>query len=244
MAGNERLYLLKTVDGEEYGPVDQECLVRWAENGRITAYCQIRSTLIARWEKASEVPFLREILLKQIEQKDPGDTSFISRVRTKVTRRATEVSDASGLHKVRPEDFESAAMPLRAAAGVFDLLLAVLVAVGVYLVFALLFSMKVLDGNSAFYLGLIVYYGTVLLGLSWILAFVGQTPGQRFWGIILIKRTGEQFYLGRACIYGIVTLAFGVLTPFIMFVAPSRRSLQEIVTGTRMVKVKLIGKQR
>ena len=244
MAGNERLYLLKTVDGEEYGPVDQECLVRWAESGRITAYCQIRSTLIARWEKACEVPFLRELLLKQIEQKDPGDTSFLSRVRTKVTRRATEASAASGLHEVRPEDFETAAVPMRVVAGVFDLLLAGLLAVGVYLLFALLFSAKVLDGNSAFYLGLVAYYGIMLLGLSWILAVVGQTPGQKFWGIILMKRSGEQFYLGRACIYGVFTLVFGVLTPVIMFVVPSRRSLQEIVTGTRMVKVKLIGKRR
>jgi uncharacterized RDD family membrane protein YckC len=244
MAGTERLYLLKTVDGEEYGPVDQECLVRWAENGRITAYCQIRSTLIARWEKACEIPFLREILLTQIEQKDPGDTSFLSRVRTKVTRRAAEASAASGLHEVRPEDFESAPVPLRVAAGLFDLLLAGLLAVGAYLLFALLFSMNVLDGNSAFYLGVLAYYGTVLLGLAWILAVIGQTPGQKFWGIILIKRNGEQFYLGRACIYGVLTLTLGLLTPFIMFVAPSRRSLQEIVTGTRMVKVKLIGKRR
>lgn len=244
MASNERLYLLKTVDGEEYGPVDQECLVRWAENGRITAYCQIRSTLIARWEKACDVPFLRDILLRQIEQKDPGDTSFLSRVRTKVTRRATEASDASGLHEVRPEDFESAPVPLRVVAGVFDLLFAGLLAVGMYLLFALLFSMKVLDGNSAFYLGLMAYYGAMLLGLAWVLAVVGQTPGQRFWGIILIKRTGDQFYLGRAYIYGVLTLALGLLTPVIMFVAPSRRSLQEIVTGTRMVKVKLIGKRR
>jgi len=244
MAGNERLYLLKTVDGEEYGPVDQECLVRWAENGRITAYCQIRSTLIARWEKACEVPFLRDILLKQIEQKDPGDTSFISRVRTKITRRAVEASESSSLHEVRPEDFETAPIALRVAAGILDLLLAGLVAVGIYLLFALFYSVKILDGNSAFYLGLLAYYGMMLLGVSWILAVIGQTPGQKFWGIILMKRTGEQFYLGRACIYGVLTLAFGLLTPIVMFVAPSRRSLQEIVTGTRMVKVKLIGKRR
>jgi uncharacterized RDD family membrane protein YckC len=236
--------LLKTVDGEEYGPVDQECLVRWAESGRITAYCQIRSTLIARWEKACEVPFLRDILLKQIEQKDPGDTSFISKIRTSVTRRATEASTVSGLHEVRPDDFDSAPVPLRVAAGLFDLLLAGLMAVGMYLLAALLFSLEVLDGNSAFYLGLMAYYGTLLLGLAWALAVVGQTPGQKFWGIILIKRNGEQFYLGRACLYGVLTLAFGLLTPFIMFVAPSGRSLQEIVTGTRMVKVKLIGKRR
>jgi hypothetical protein len=244
MAGNERLYLLKTVDGEEYGPVDQECLVRWAENGRITAYCQIRSTLIARWEKACEVPFLRDILLKQIEEKDPGDTSFLSKIRTKVTRRATEAVEISSLHEVRPEDFESAPVPLRVVAGVFDLLLAGLVAVGIYLLFALFFSLQMLDGNSAFYLGVMAYYATMLFGLSWILAVIGQTPGQKFWGIILIKRTGEQFYLGRACIYGVLTLGFGLMTPFFMFVAPSRRSLQEIVTGTRMVKVKLIGKRR
>ena len=30
---NERMYLVKTVDGEEMGPADQETLVKWAENG-------------------------------------------------------------------------------------------------------------------------------------------------------------------------------------------------------------------
>jgi uncharacterized RDD family membrane protein YckC len=127
---------------------------------------------------------------------------------------------------------------------VFDLIIAVIWGAALYLLFALLFSQKMLDGNSAFYLGLLAYYGTALLWFSLILAFVGQTPGQKFWGVILIKRSGEQFYLGRAYIYGVLALIFGLLTPFFVFVAPSRRSLQEIVTGTRMVKVKLIGKQR
>ncbi len=92
MAASERLYILKTVDGEEYGPVDQDCLIRWAENGRITAYCQIRSTLIARWENASEVPFLRELLLKQLEEKDSRNESILGKIRRRATMRAVEIA--------------------------------------------------------------------------------------------------------------------------------------------------------
>jgi uncharacterized RDD family membrane protein YckC len=244
MPGNERLYLLKTVDGEEYGPVDQDCLVKWAENGRITPHCQIRSTLIARWEKASDVPALREILLQQVIEKAPEDTGIWSRIRTRATRRATEVVEVSGLHQVRPEDFESATLPLRILATSFDAGLAIVLGLAVYLVFALLFGTRMLDGNGAFYLGLAVFAAIFLLGSAWILAFIGQTPGQKFWGLILMKRNGEQFYLGRAYLYVVFTLLFGVLTPIIAFVSTSRRSLQEILTGTRMVKVKLIGKHR
>jgi len=244
MAGNERLYLLKTVDGEEYGPVDQDCLVRWAENGRITAYCRIRSTLIARWENACEVPFLREILLKATEAKETEEATFWSKVKTRATMRAAEVIEVSGLHEVRPEEFEAAPLGLRVAAGIMDLLLTGLCAVAVYLLFALLYSMGVLGGNGAFYLGLVTFYVLVLIGLCWMIVAVGQTPGQRFWGIILIRRNGEQFYMGRAYVYAVLTLLFGLFSPFVMFVAASRRSMQEIVTGTRMVRVKLIGKRR
>ncbi|MBN2451528.1 MAG: RDD family protein [Lentisphaeria bacterium] len=244
MGANERLYILKTVDGEEYGPVDQECLVRWAENGRITAYCQIRSTLIARWESACEVPFLRSILLKQVEEKDTRNASLFSRIRTLATRRAVQVVEISGLHEVRPEDFEAARMHIRAAAALLDLAVVVLSGVATYLVFALLFSARVLGPNGAFYLGLMVFYLSAVMYYAYNMGFSGQTVGQRFWGIILIRKNGEEFYLGRAFTYTIGMFCFGLLTPFVAFVAPSGRSLQEIVTGTRMVRVKLIGKRR
>ncbi len=244
MATNERLYLLKTVDGDEYGPVDQECLIRWAENGRITAYCQIRSTLIARWENACEVPFLREILLKAVAEEAVTKASFWSRVKQRATMRATEAVAVNGLHEVRPEDFQAAPLGLRVAAGVVDGVVLVLWAVALFLLFALLYARRVMDADSAFYLGLGVGYGLALLGFAWLLARVGQTPGQRFWGIILIRRNGEQFYLGRAYAYGVLTALFGVFSPLVMFIAGSHRSLQEILTGTRMVKVKLIGKRR
>jgi len=244
MPGSERLFLLKTVDGEEYGPVDQDCLVKWAENGRITALCQIRSTLIARWEKASDVPFLRDILLAQAVAKPAADTGVWGRIRTRATRRASEVVEVSGLHQVRPEDFESASMSLRFLALLFDAFFILLLGVGVYLVFAVLFSTRVLDGNGAFYLGIAAFWVLFLLSAAWVLAVIGQTPGQKFWGLILMKRSGEQFYIGRAYLYTLFTLLFGLLTPITAFVSPSHRSLQEVLTGTRMVKVKLIGKHR
>lgn len=244
MATNERLYLLKTVDGDEYGPVDQDCLIRWAENGRVTAYCQIRSTLIARWENACEVPFLREILLQAVAEQAVTKASLWSRVKQRATMRATEAVAVNGLHEVRPDDFEAAPLGLRLAAGVVDGVAIVLWAVALFLIFALLYARRVMDADSAFYLGLLICYGLGLLGFAWLLSQAGQTPGQRFWGIILIRRTGEQFYLGRAYAYGVLTVLFGVFSPLVMFVAGSHRSLQEILTGTRMVKVKLIGKRR
>lgn len=244
MPGTERLYLLKTTDGQEYGPVDQDCLVKWAENGRITPQCQIRSTLIARWERASDVPFLTEILLRQVAEQAPAKVSFWERVKQRVTLKAPELVESSGLHTVRPEDYERAPVSMRLGAVVVDAITVLIFAVLVYLAFAALVSARKLDAEDAFYLGVVLFWGLFLFGAAWVLAVVGQTAGQKFWGLILIRSNGEPFYLCRAYLYILFTLMFGVLTPVVAFISPSHRSLQEILTGTRMVKVKLVSRRR
>lgn len=244
MAGSERLYILKTVDGEEFGPVDQECLVRWAENGRITPYCQIRSTLIARWENASEIPFLRDILIKQLEEKETRDESIFAKIKQRATMRAVEAVEFSGIHEVRPDDFESASPVIRFLAGLVDIVVVVIMGVILFLGGALAYSTQILGANEVFYIGFFLYTVLVVMYFVYSMGGLGQTIGQKFWGIILIRKTGEQYYLGRAFAYTLGLLCFGLLTPLFVFVSPSRRSMQEIMTSTRMVRTKLIGKRR
>ena len=57
---NERMYLVKTTEGEEMGPADQETLVKWAENGKIRPDDKIRSTMIAKWDRAINYDFLKQ----------------------------------------------------------------------------------------------------------------------------------------------------------------------------------------
>jgi uncharacterized RDD family membrane protein YckC len=244
MPETDRQYILKTVDGQEYGPVDQTTLVRWAESGRITGYCQIRSTLLPRWENACEIPFLREILLEQLEAEQRNSQTLWQKIKARVTMKAVEASSFGGLHHIRPQDFDSAGLMTRFLAGVFDFIVVIAILVVVYLLFALLCYLNILSANLAFYVGFVVAYLCVLFYFVLGMSSRAQTSGQRFWGIILIHRKGTQFYIGRAFVYTVLLFCAGLLTPVFMYLSPSKRSLQEIVTGTRMVRVKLIGKRR
>ena len=68
MAG-ERLYLVKTPEGEELGPVDENVLVKWTEEGKVTLECKVRTTLVPNWEPAIEVPALKKILKMRLVEK-------------------------------------------------------------------------------------------------------------------------------------------------------------------------------
>ena len=61
----QRLYIAKLETGEEIGPVEQEALVKLAENGTITATTMVRSKLIPEWNKAGSVDFLKAIIFRQ-----------------------------------------------------------------------------------------------------------------------------------------------------------------------------------
>lgn len=241
---NERQYIMKTLEGEECGPADQETLIRWAQSGRMTPYCEIRSTLIARWEKAIEVPFLRDILLPQLLEEKEKEITRWDRIKQRVTMRAPEDKSSSGLHGSRPEEYEKAPMMFRILAAFVDLVVVALLLVGVFFVFALLYWIKALTGNPAGYLGLTTAYVAVTLYYVVPVTVSGQTVGQRFWGIILLKRTGGSFWLGRTYAYFLFMIPFGILTPFTAYVSSSGRSLQEVLTGTRMVRMLLTGKKK
>jgi uncharacterized RDD family membrane protein YckC len=249
MASKERKYLLRTVDGEEYGPVDQECLVRWAQAGRITPVCQVRSTLIAKWEKARNISFLRDIVMAQEEEQKVKKMSLLGKVNHRMTMRATETIERSGLHKTKEADYDRAPVAFRALAGIVDGIIVVLYLTVVFTIAAMLMNQGVFGPPetgqpTAFILGIAVgYIGTVMYYV-WTICFHAQTPGQRFWGIMLMRKGGGEFYLGRAFVFTIGMFCFGLLTTAWTFIFPSNQSLQELLSGTRMVRIKLVGKRR
>jgi len=53
----------------------------------------------------------------------------------------------------------------------------------------------------------------------------------------LVRNSGQEFWVGRIFFYFIFMLLFGIFTPIFVYVTPSGRSLQEIFTKTRMVKI-------
>jgi uncharacterized RDD family membrane protein YckC len=237
---NERSYIVKLETGEEFGPVEQEVLVRYAETGRINYKTQLRSVLVPRWEKAVSMPFLKEILQPQLEQALLSEKrSILGRIWQRMTLKIDAPAATGSLIQVKAENFERAKMMPRILAALLDLLL--IFAGGVLLTAFcyVLLKINILTTHNAAYILLLLCYIWFMGYYILLITLNVQTPGQKFWGIFLVRTSGEKFYFSRVFWYTIFMLLFGFFTPLHTKISPSGRSWQEILTGTKMVKTKL-----
>ena len=242
MATSERRYILKSVDGEEFGPIDQECLVRWAENGRITSYCEIRSTLLPRWEKAKDVSFLRDIIAQQQVSDEAPTSSVLSKIKSRAGLKATKQESRSGLTRGKVQDYELAGIPQRLASGISDIVVVFVYALCVYFLMAF-FIANGLNADIGFYFGFIIFYIGAVMYFAWTVSFRSQTIGHRVWGLLLLS-DDEDVFLGRGFVFSIGVLLFWFLTPFVMYIAPSGRALQDLISGTYVVKTRVVAKKK
>jgi uncharacterized RDD family membrane protein YckC len=67
-------YIIKDVQGNEHGPVDEETLAKWVDEDRVTAETPVRSQLLKGWKCAEDVPFLKERLAEQTERRKQVDS--------------------------------------------------------------------------------------------------------------------------------------------------------------------------
>lgn len=239
---SQRQYIVRTPNGEKYGPAEQEVLVKWAKTNRISASCEVRSTLIDRWEPAYRIPFLREIIAEQAaEEEDEGDPSFLTRVARLATRKATKDAASASLNQPQLKDFKPAPVMLRMMSGITDAVVVAAYLLAVYLVMALVYSGG-FDGELAFYLGFIIAYCGVVFYFVYCVAKL-QTVGNKLWGILVVRSREEELYMGGAFLFTVFMFAFGLLTPLIVFLTPSSLSFQEMFSGTRVVKMKMVTKR-
>lgn len=244
MSVTERKYLVKTVDGEELGPADQDQLKKWVETGRISPLCQVRCTLLNRWEKARDIVFLKDLFDARQPPKKDLPVGPVGRIFQRMTLRAARVEMRSGLQRNKQVEYEAASVMLRLLAGVSDLLIMLFLAIVIYLVMAGLYVGGTVDSTSAFYLGLVIFYPCFLLYYAGTISSRGQTPGHKLWGLMVVHKTGDELFLFRCYWFTVFMLIFGVTTPFIMFLLPSGRALQDVLTGVRVVRTKIIGEAR
>ncbi|OGV63343.1 MAG: hypothetical protein A3K19_29065 [Lentisphaerae bacterium RIFOXYB12_FULL_65_16] len=244
MSVTERKYLVKTVEGEELGPADQDQLKKWVETGRITPVCQVRCTLLKRWEKARDITFLKELFdARQPPKKDLPVGPF-GHVLQRITLRAARVEMRSGLQRNKPVEYEAAPVMLRLLAGVSDLLIMLFLAIVIYLAMAGLYVGGTVDSTSAFYLGLAIFYPCFLLYYTGTISSRSQTPGHKLWGLMVVHKKGDELFLFRCFWFTLFMLMFGITTPFVMFVLPSGGALQDVFSGVRVVKTKIVGEAR
>jgi len=241
MAASDKKYLVKTVEGEEFGPADQETLTRWAEGGRITPYCQVRSTLLARWENAEKISFLKDVF-KELAAKAPKDekVGIFTKIKRRITLKAARVKGSSGIMEVKAADYESAMPALRIMSGITDALVLTGFAILVYLFLYACYSAGAVESTAAFYVGVVVVYVGTIIYFSWMICFRGQTLGNKCWGIQVRRAIDEDLFLGRTFIFTLGLMSIGWFTPFGMFISPSGRAFHDIVSGTRTVKTKIL----
>ncbi len=240
MNENERLYIVKNEQGEEFGPLDREALIKYAENGRISPRDKVRSTIVPKWEKAIGLSFLKDILRVQEEAEVMAKANNRwARLRRQIHLEAETELGESGVVKLRLETFPSAGWFTRVMAALIDLLVLGAGGVLLILVFYGLLKAGVFTADSVAYFFGIFLWLWVSLYYAVAMACTTQTVGQRFWGIFLIRQDARPFFIGRAYAYTLLMLLFGWLTPLMVLIAG--RGCQEIFTKTRMVKARLAG---
>lgn len=244
MANDERRYLVRTPSGEEYGPVDQDTLVRWAESGRISGSCEVRSTLLARWDSARNTRFLSEILRAREETQAKKEPGLLGRIKRRATMRAIETRHSSGLNRSRGAEYQTAPLALRLMSGFTDMGVVLILFVLVYLGMALLYAAGIFTGTGAFTVGVALAYILAMMYFAWCLAFRAQTVGQRVWGLLVVRSGDEVIRLGRGFTFAFGVMLFWFLTPFVVYVLPSGRAFQDLLSGVRVVKTRVVGKLR
>lgn len=220
MSSTSLTYLMRTPDGKEYGPVDQDMLVQWAQAGRVTPECEISNTLIKQWTPATKIAFLQGHLIEQADGKGKGK-------QVSSLRKAQSFSlGQSGVFKYKPAGPFLRFGALLLDWGMFAILGAVLLQVCYHVGTDGVIPVEVLF-MAATLLFVILYllYYTLSIGLT------AQTLGQWFFGIMLSRPDGEPVLLGRALMFTVLHLVFWWTTPPFAVIPRNKRALQERLCG-------------
>jgi uncharacterized RDD family membrane protein YckC len=194
--------------------------------------------VVPRWKDAATVPFLKAIIESQLEVEAPEPTTM-DRLRATVSRSGVLNTRLQGVGSGRTATFSPATVGFRYGAGLIDgLIILLLAAAAMWLCSR--FVVPVWGNTGAFYTAVLTWYGASLLFLTWTVGFHAQTPGQRFWGVMVIHGRGEQVFLGRAFAFALGTLLLGFLTVFWVALLPRRRSIGEFISGTRVVRTRVL----
>jgi len=222
-------YLVQIGDGDEYGPVSQKELIEWAKDGRLDAKTKVRNKLFREWKTAGEYSFLLEFL-ELVENKVKKVEGGILKVTT-VNTGARSLT-FSGVFRFTPVGLGG-----RLSAAFIDLFI-VLVLWGLIAVPTFIFVDKDIIINtplvstalgSLFVLIFILYF-TSFLGIK------ASTPGDSFWGYMLVRDSdGSEVLMFRAFCFSLLLFFFWWLAPLVIFVTPANRSLHEWITGCRVI---------
>lgn len=234
MAGDMR-YIIRTAEGKEYGPAEQDTLEQWAKAGRITAECEVRNALMKKWHKAEKIPFLKPIIETQVPEEAPTVKAKWSKLVNptgdiqKQKAQAVVSLTKGGVFKYTAADTGE-----RFASFLFDVI--ILGIVGGVLFTTLT---TVISGDGAYFAFTALYFIVVAMYFTISMGFTAQTVGQYFWGIMVVRPGGEPVLLGRAFVFTMFLLMFFPATLLFVYCLPSKRSLQDMLSGVLVAKIKV-----
>jgi len=238
MPGRERMFIIKMPDGTEKGPFDQRTVVKMAEAGEVTYECEIRNSLIPRWNPTLGMPFLKEICEAQKEEAERKDGA-LDKIKGRVTAQKEKVRTFTASLGQDTFRFTPASISLRIWAGLLDLGIALALALVLFFSCAGLIAAG-LPATVMFYLGVALFYSTFLVYMATTLGLRAQTLGQQFWGIMIVRKTGGPVYLGRAFVFAVTSVFLGFLTPIFVYVFPSKRALPDMLSDSRVVRIRVV----
>ncbi len=236
----ERCYIVRLPDGSESQALSQSELLEMAMDGRLTADAQLRSSLVPRWAPADSVPFLKEIYDKRARhaRRHPG-------VLKKVAGRLTESVDTLQAFQFSLLQgrfhYTPAPVVLRVMAGLTDLVLIVLYAAIVAGAATAAVAFAKADPTLAAHVAVPLAYIGILLYLTLAIGLRAQTIGQWFWGIMVIGSSGKPVFLLRALCFSLGLMLAGILTPLVALIMPANRSVHDLFTKTRVVRIRVTG---
>ena len=226
------------VEGKEYGPIDQETLVKWIENGRVFQDTKVRNALIKKWCEAGTLAALQGAFAAQeAKYEKPGALGGLlkSIAPTEAGKAKKEAEGTAFKYRYLPGP---APFSLRLAAFAFDAVLMLLFALFCF-GFCVVVAKSTGAANAAFYLMFFAFVCGLLAYFSVGVGVFAQTFGMWFWGLMVSRHDEEAspVFLVRAYVFSVLLLLFGALTPLVMFVNGDRRALHEMLTDTRVIRI-------
>lgn len=225
----EKAYIVQLENGEKLGPLDEEALRRLAQEGTITEDAQIRSTLLAIWEKAKNTDCVKDIFrAKMLERAE----AFANDPKAKLRARLEMRGDYDPLAMALSQEgitYHNCSFFSRFLAGLFDALILGAVAFGILFLYWSLMRMGLLPPLGALYL---FVFSTWLVSAFYYMYFIserGQTIGQRFWGLVVITPDHTKVYPLKAFLFFLLLTLFGLISPFTWLLFGCRYTLQERV---------------
>lgn len=243
MTNSSLQYFVRRPDKSEHGPFDREKLVQLFSTGEFDYRCKVRNSLIKEWKEPDEVAPLKPIVRAQRENDQAKqDERAVSKLKKRVSAAKPQQPDAmERLHQRNVFTFTPAPIRLRMLAGITDFLLVALWAGCVTFLAVQAARAGTVSPNAAFYVGFGAFLAGAELLLAWPLGFHAQTFGQRFWGLMVVRMRGQQAFLMRAFLFSVIACLLGWTTPIVAFVLPTRRALPDIITRTRVVRIRVVG---